>query len=145
MNPAKTSHESAQANLSAFWLFVLLNYIYCDILTHMDPEAMKAILSGTAGNLKITPGFLLGASVYMEIPIAMVLLSRILPFRAARWACILAGTIMTAGQVASLFIGTEAANYYRFYSAIEIAGTMFIMWYAWTKLKGAPASIPATA
>lgn len=145
MHLTNASHQSAQAKLSAFWLFVLLNYIYCDIMTHMDSEAMKAILSGTAGNLQITQGFLLGASVYMEIPIAMVLLCRVLPTQAARWACIIAGMIMTAGQVASLFIGTEVANYYRFYSTIEIAGTMFIVWYAWTRLKGVPASIPATA
>lgn len=127
------SQESVKTILSSLWLFVLLNYIYCDIMTHMDSTALKTLLSGTAGNLEITQGFLLGASVYMEIPIAMVFLSRMLPFPAARWACIAAGTLMTAGQAASCFIGTGITNYYRFYSAVEIAGTAFIVAYAWKR------------
>lgn len=122
---------TVRANLSAFWLFVVLNYLYCDVMTHMDSEALKALMSGTAGNLKITQGFLLGASVYMEIPIAMILLSRFLPFRATRWASVVAGLLMTGGQGASLFVGTGATPYYLFYSVVEMAGTLFIAWYAW--------------
>ena len=122
-----------QTNLSAFWLFVLLNYLYCDVMTHMDSEALKALLTGTAGNLEITQGFLLGASVYMEIPIAMTLLARFLPYQAARWASVAAGLIMTLGQGTSLFLGTGLTPYYMFFSAIEIAGTLFIAWYAWSR------------
>lgn len=125
-NPA-----AVRANLSAFWLFVLLNYLYCDIMTHMDSEALNALLTGTVGNLKLTQGFLLGASVYMEIPIAMTLLSRFLPFQAARWASVGAGLLMTAGQGGSLFAGTGPTPYYIFYSIVEMAGTLFIAWYAW--------------
>ena len=48
------------------------------------------------GSIQLTEGFLLGASILVEIPIAMVLLSQILKYRANRWANIIAGTIMTA-------------------------------------------------
>lgn len=124
---------AVQAKLSALWLFVLLNYLYCDVMTHMDSEALKTLLTGTAGNIKLTQGFLLGASVYMEIPIAMTLLSRFLPYPAARWACVGAGLLMTAGQGASLFAGTGPTPYYIFFSIVEMAGTLFIAGYAWSR------------
>lgn len=136
--------DLVQSRLSAAWLFVLLNYIYCDVLTHMDAEALKALLTGIAGNIHLTQGFLLGASIYMEIPIAMVLLSRILPYGTARWACVAAAILMTLGQSASLFMGTGPTPYYIFFSVIEIAGTAFIAFYAWSRPLASPkqAAIP---
>jgi hypothetical protein len=61
----------------------------------------------------------------------MVLLSRVLPPRAARRANLAAGTVMTLVQAASLTVGTPAA-YYVLYSVVEISCTAFIVWYSWT-------------
>jgi len=61
----------------------------------------------------------------------MVLLSRVLNFRANRLANIVAGTIMTALQLLSL-IATPPTLYYAFFSVIEIACTTVVVWYAWT-------------
>jgi hypothetical protein len=72
----------------------------------------------------------LGAAILVEIFIAMVLLSRVLPYRANRWANIAAGTIMTAVQSVTLFVGIPAP-YYLFFSVIEIATTVLIVWFAW--------------
>jgi hypothetical protein len=66
----------------------------------------------------------------MEIPIAMVLLSRILNYKANRWANIIAGIIMTLVQSATLFTATPT-SYYLFCSIIEIAATIAIVWLAW--------------
>lgn len=135
MNPIKkpTSNEHVKVILSSLWLFAVLNYLYCDVMTHMDPDALKQILTGSVGSIHITQGFLLQASFFMEIPIAMVLFSRILKYQVARWASIVAGTIMTAGQIASLFVGTEPTLYYIFFSTIEISCTVFIVVYAWRR------------
>jgi threonine/homoserine/homoserine lactone efflux protein len=73
---------------------------------------------------------LLGAGILVEIPIAMIVLSRVLKHRANRWANIAAGTIMIAVQSASLFVGIPAL-YYHFFSVIEIATTVLIVWFAW--------------
>ena len=67
----------------------------------------------------------------MEIPIAMVVLARVLPYAANRWANVVAGGIMTVVQVGTLFVGSTTV-YYVFFSVIEIATTAFIGWYAWT-------------
>jgi hypothetical protein len=118
-----TEAKARKVILSTLWLFATLNYIYCDVVAVMDPVKRAPF--------QLTPGFLLGASILVEIPIAMVLLSQILPYRANRWANVIAGAIMTAVQVLSLFVATPAL-YYVFFSVIEIACTAFIVWYAWT-------------
>ena len=77
----------------------MLNYLYCDVLGLMDPNFLKQLLTGNVGGIQFTQGFLLGAGMLMEISMAMVLLSRVLGYRANRWANIVAGVITTAVQI----------------------------------------------
>jgi hypothetical protein len=123
--------KNMKMKLSALWIFAMFNYLYCDVLALMDPDLLPQFMTGTVGGMHITKGFLLGASVLMEIPIAMVLLSRILNYKANRWANIIAGLIMTAVQCSSLFFGSAPTIYYMFFSVMEIASTALIVWYAW--------------
>jgi hypothetical protein len=118
----RTGNMNMKAKLSTLWIFATLNYLYCDVMTLTDPVKSAPV--------EMTQGFLLGASVLMEIPIGMVLLSRILKYRAGRLANIIAGTIMTAVQLVTLFVGTPT-KYYVFFSTVEIACTALIVWYAW--------------
>ena len=115
--------------LSTLWIFALLNYLYCDVLTLMDSEVLKEILSGTVGGMKMDENFLLGAAILMEIPIVMVLLSRLLKYRANRIANIISGSIMTLVQIATLVM-SPPAKYYLFNSIIEIATTICVVWLA---------------
>ncbi|MCZ7398237.1 MAG: DUF6326 family protein [Candidatus Methanoperedens sp.] len=125
-----TETGDMKVKLSTLWIFVIFNYLYCDVLTNMDPVVLNKLITGHVGSLQITQGFLLGAAILMEIPIAMVILSRVLKYRASRWANIIAGTIMTAVQILSMFVGTPTL-YYIFFSTIEIVCTSLIVWYAW--------------
>jgi hypothetical protein len=108
--------------LSTLWLFAMLTYTYGDVVTLMDPVKH--------GTIQLTEGFLLFGSILMMIPISMVLLSRVLKYRANRWANIIAGTFMTAFLTVTLFVAVPTM-YYAFFSAIEIACTLFIVGYAW--------------
>ncbi len=117
--------------LSTLWIFVTLNYLYCDVLGLMDSEILNQFLTGIVDGLVIDKNFLLGGAVLMEIPIAMVLLSRILNIKINRWANIVAALIKTAAMVLSLFVGSPT-GYYTFFAMIEISTTLFIVWYAWT-------------
>ena len=80
----------------------------------------------------------------MTIPIAMVLLSRILNYRANRLANIIAGSIMTIALIITLFVAVPAM-YYVFFSAIEIASTALIVVYAlkWSRNEDVPTSAAA--
>ena len=131
-NNKTTKINDMKTTLSTLWIFATLNYLYCDVLTLMDSQMLKQFITGTVGGINMTQGFLLGAAILIEIPIAMVLLSRVLEYRANRWANITAGTIMTVVQFSSLFFGSSPTNYYIFFSIIEIASTSLIVWYAWT-------------
>src|SRR3954466_5973269 len=120
-----------RSKLSILWLFATLNYLYCDVAGLMDRELLTGYLAGNVGGLEISQGFLLGAGILVEIPIAMVLLSRVLKYRAHRWASVQAGTVMTVVQLATLFIAGAATMYYLSFSVSGSATTAFIVWSAW--------------
>ena len=120
---------SKQALLSTIWIFVVLNYLYCDVMSLMDANLLGQYLKGSIDGMAITDGFLLGAALLMEISMSMVLLSRILPYKANRIANIIAGTITTLVQIMTLFVGTSTM-YYIFCSIFEIGGTAAIVWLA---------------
>lgn len=121
--------DGIKSRLSTLWVVATLNYLYCDVVTLMDPNSLRQFMAGEIGSTHISQGFLLGAGVLVEIPIAMVLLSRILGARPNRWANVVAGATMTTVQLLSLVVKTPAP-YYLFFSIIEIACTSAIVWYA---------------
>ncbi len=131
MNTKKIDRKTI---LSTLWIFAMLNYLYCDIMGLMDANLLKQYLTGNVNGMALNEDFLLIAAILMEIPIAMVLLSRILSHKANRWANIIAGTLMTLAQTATLFASTPA-KYYLFCSIIEIGTTIAIVWLAlkWNK------------
>jgi len=111
------------------WIFVTLNYLYCDIMALMDPEMLRQFLTGTVEGMIIDQNFLMAAAILMEIPMGMVILARVLPVKYNRPANIISGTIMTLVQLTTLFIGSFT-SYYFFFSVIEISTTAFIIGYA---------------
>jgi len=123
-----------KTRLSALWLFAMLTYTYGDVVTLMDPVKH--------GSLEMTEGFLLGGSIFMMIPITMVLLSRILNYRANRWTSIIAGTIMTLALIMTLFVAVPT-TYYAFFTVIEVACTALIVWFAWkwSNPEGSPINV----
>lgn len=128
--PSPSAVPARQARLSVLWVFVMLNYLYCDLMGLMDPESLKQFLTGDVNGIHITQGFLLGSAVLMELPIAMVAASIFLPHRLNRWANMAAGAVMTLVQLGSLFLGSLTA-FYAFFSVVEVGCTLFIVWYAW--------------
>jgi hypothetical protein len=122
--------ERIGQKVSLLWIFASLNYLYCDVVTLMDPALLRGFLAGNAGGTTVSQGFLLAAGALVEVPMAMIVLSRWLPERAGRWANLGAATLMTVVQAASLFAKVPAP-YYVFFSTFEIATTAVIAWIAW--------------
>lgn len=121
--------------LSVLWIFLVLNFIYCDVLSLHDGAVLTDLLSGQVGTLTITPSFLLAASFLMEVPMSMVLVSRLARRTGNRIANIAAGTFMIIVQAGSLFAGTTPSPSYLFFSAIEVGTLAVIVVLAvrWTK------------
>jgi len=126
----QTSKIDRKVVLSTLWIFAILNYLYADVLGLFDQKILKDVLNGT-GPVQMTQGFMLGAAVLMETAIVMVILSRFLNYKANRIANIISGFIHTLAVILSLFAG-KPAYYYLFFGSIEIACTVFIIWYSWT-------------
>ena len=120
--------------LSLLWIFVLLNYLYADVI------GLWALLgSPPADTPHLGQWALAGSAVLMEIPIAMILASRLLPLRANRLANIIAGSIVTLVNGFLTFIPPlfgwgrpPALPEYLFFATIETVCTGYIVWKAWT-------------
>jgi len=122
-----------RVRLSVLWLFATLNYIYADVFFCIDVLGSG---NGDPRVLHFSPGAWVGIAVLMEIPIAMILLSRILKPTANRWANIVAGILETAAVLLTSFILpilhlTGTSSYYVFFGTMEVACTSLIVWYAW--------------
>src|SRR5215831_9039873 len=106
--------------LSLLWIFALLNYVYADVVALFDT-------AGSRNSFEPLPQWaLMGSAVLMEIPIAMILACRLLPFRTNRLANIIAGGIMTLVNgyltfVLPLATGDRPPAYpeYLFFATIE--------------------------
>src|SRR6202050_5376193 len=118
--------------LSLLWLFALLNYLYADVV------ALWYIVGSQNFHVHLPPWALMGSALLMEIPIAMIVACRLLPFRANRLANIIAGVILTVVNGFLTFVPplvgarTPALPEYLFFATIETVCTSVIIWQAWT-------------
>lgn len=139
--------DKNRQTLSTAWIFVTANYLFCDVLTLMDPTLIQAMATGNFPGIALDQTFLLVSAIVMEIPMAMILMSRLLPEPLNRWANLIAGVAMTLVQVGSFSMGTAPTLHYWFFSAIEIATTTCIAVAAWrwTTTPSYPATMPSTS
>ena len=126
-------HDTKE-RLSLLWIFALLNYLYADVV------ALFAIAGSRNSFEPLSPWALMGSAVLMEIPIAMIVACRLLPFRANRLANIIAGCIMTLVNGFLTFVLPLTNGDFRdpvfpayvFFATIETVCTSVIIWQAWT-------------
>ena len=90
-----------KSRLSLLWIFYMFNATYIDITT-----LYYSVFINNKPEVHYTQLFLLGAAVLIEISIVMIVLSRILKYRANRRANIIAGIFLAGVQLATLFVGT---------------------------------------
>lgn len=128
--PGVAPHIGPRTVVSSLWLFAILNYLYCDLLGLMYPEDLQGFLDGKVGGLVIDQQFLLYAAILMTVPMASVLIARIAAHRFARIESIAAAALMTLVQLATLVFGTPPTLHYLYFSVIEVATTIAIVWVA---------------
>lgn len=118
--------------LSLLWLFALLNYLYADVV------GVWAIVGSGMKFHGLPPWALMSSAVLMEIPIAMIVLCRLLPYRMSRWANIIAGIVLTAVNGFLTYVPPllgwgrpPAFPEYLFFATIETVCTLIIIQQAW--------------
>jgi hypothetical protein len=123
--------KDVNVRLSMLWVFLLFNYLYADVMALFDPGIPKDTMTMPA---------LLSASIVMEIPIAMVLLSRMLAYRPNRWVNVTAGVFMALVAASTLVFVGPPTPYYVFFGTVEIACLLVVVRTAWRWTAPAPSS-----
>ncbi|EKU96499.1 hypothetical protein Lepto7375DRAFT_0504 [Leptolyngbya sp. PCC 7375] len=116
-----------KAKLSTLWMFYLFNTIFRDIHEFVEPGFIEQVMTGTFNGIQITENLLLFGGFVASVPISMVLLSRLLPYGANRWANIIAAAITFAFEINN---GTTDLDD-TLHMIMEMAALLFIIWSAW--------------
>jgi hypothetical protein len=113
--------------ISTLWIVVMFNMVFADILTFISPGALQALWAGQTG-VNLTPGLLLVFAVLLEIPIAMIFMSRVMKGTASRWANTVAAVVTSAFVIG----GGSLDLYYIFFAGVEVAVMAAIVWSVWS-------------
>jgi|GEM_PF-720871 len=113
-----------KSRLSVLWIVILFNILFRDIHDFLRPGALEYMMSGT-----VTDATLVVAGMALSTFVAMVALSRLLPYRINRWTNIIIGLILlinfwTIGQPLDLDD--------TWYWVVEQTALVLIIWTAWT-------------
>ena len=113
--------------LSTLWIVVMINMAFADIFSFTIPGFLEEIMTGSTASFPITQEIMLVFAIIMEIPIAMIFLSRVLKYRANRWANIIAAAITILWVIG----GGSTYPHYIFFATIEVVCMLLIVRYAW--------------
>ena len=108
--------SSMGTRVSTLWVVVMFSMVFADIVGMMMPGVLTSMSAGQVG-VPVTQGLLLVFAILLEIPIAMIFVSRILKPVANRWANTVAAVITTLYVIGG---GSLYLHYY-FFAAVEIA------------------------
>jgi len=128
MNTKRVNHDK-KTILSTLWVFYVLNILYADVLNLMGKATPKTEDVELINTL-VSPEMLLGAAVFLEMAMIMIVLSRLLKHGINRWANIIIAALHTLGLMASVFVGTPTI-FYIFFVIVEVSTLLIIIWYAW--------------
>ena len=124
-NPTKKL--DTKALLSTLWLLVYLNILTADILSLNIPGSDELLKATSASMGTPIPQLMLFGAVTNEIPIVMILLSRVLKYGVNRWVNIVMG-IVTITYVWAL---GSSYPHYIFIATVETICLLLIVWNAW--------------
>ena len=112
-----------KAKFSTLWIVVMINVAMADIFGFM----LDQMAGGPPPEFQPGQGTMLVFAIIMEIPILMIFLSRVLKYKANRWANIIASVI----TILFVILGGSAELHYYFFAAVEIVCMLLIIWDAW--------------
>src|SRR5574343_1866359 len=93
--------------ISTLWIYVTVNYIYCDVFSLHHAPGLQKLLTGTVEGFEISELFLLAFSIVMELPMLMIVLAKILPIKTNRIANCTVAFVMTSIQLWTVLSGIK--------------------------------------
>jgi len=124
----KNKRNTPETIISTLWIFVLLNITFRDFHQLGSPGFLEGMIRGEVNGMKITDQLALIGGVLVEIPILMVLLSRILDDQWNKWSNVVAG-IITLIVFATALPYADMDDIFHFVFELGAIGWIFIL--AW--------------
>lgn len=112
--------------ISTLWIVVMINMLKADILSLYIPGTAEELARTSAGTGASIPLLMLGGAIFMEIAIAMIILSRVLRYGINRWANIIVSLI----TIVFVIGGGVSYPHYIFIAAVEVICLLLIIWFA---------------
>jgi hypothetical protein len=124
------SKVDTKVKLSTLWIVVMINMIFADIFTIMIELVYKNTLEGMPLEVKTLMAI---AAVVTNIPVLMIYLSRVLPYKANR----LTNIIVAIFTILYVTVGGLATPHYIIIATIEVAvlTLIIIISYKWKNEK----------
>ncbi|NTU72237.1 MAG: hypothetical protein HGB10_10540 [Coriobacteriia bacterium] len=117
--------DSTRVTLAALWVSVMLTYLLGDVLRIFAGDFTPGQMDGQP----VGQTQWLVAACIMLIPIVMIVLSLVLPFSVAKWACI----VLAVGLVIFNLFGLPYKGMYdNLLIVVSFGFCAAITWYAWT-------------
>lgn len=121
---SKIKQVEIKTIFSTLWIFIMINMAFADIIGFTYPGFVaKLVAGGPIDGTVVTPTLLLVGALLLEIPTAMILLSRLLKHSINRWFNIIAA-IITIIYVAGMSTPTVV---YWFFCSLEIVASLAII------------------
>ena len=128
MNTSTTPAKKfdAKALLSTLWIVVMINMAYADILSLHIPGAFDELTKTSVSAGASIPQLMLGGAIMLEIPIVMIILSRVLKYGINRRVNMAAGVI----TIAYIWGGAASYPHYIFIATVETICLLLIIGFA---------------
>lgn len=114
--------------LSTLWIVVMINMAYADILSLHIPGAFDEVTKTSVSTGAPIPQLMLVGAIMLEIPVAMIILSRVLKYGVNHWVNIIAGIF----TIAYIWGGMASYPHYIFIATVETLCLLLIIGFAWT-------------
>jgi len=121
------SNVSAPMLISLLWTTVVLNMIFADVLSIYTPGVLPQVMDGVVEGVTLSENLMLIAAGFIQIPIAMIIATHLLPEKIAKVTNTFA-VIVTAVFVVG---GGSLKPHYIFFASFELvamAGILYLTW-----------------
>ena len=119
----KKNKIEKQTLLTNIWIFVLFNMIFRDLHEFVGPTALQDMAA-----LEVSEVQLLIFGIVLEIPISMVLLTKVLPIQFVKWTNIAAAIITLVGFISTIPSADLDDVFFFVVSSIASLSVIYMAW-----------------
>jgi TRAP-type C4-dicarboxylate transport system permease small subunit len=118
------STASPALKISFLWTFVALNIVFADVLGLYTPGVLPQVMNGVVEGVQLSEELMLIAAVFIQIPVAMIVLTQFLPTRVNMILNVIAVVVTTVFVIG----GGSLKLHYIFFASCEVIAMIAILY-----------------